>query len=697
MIISNDKEAVVYNGEYKPVNVFSGRKKIAGWKEEEYTGKHIEVEDTYNDVLDVAVQGHHEQDSRNAVWWNQMIEEDLLKWTTTGGTKIIEGNEIIYTASTDRTNMTSNYIGYMNQLSFIEGHKYYSTTELWCSKRNSIYFGGSGNLTGNKTIEANVWTEFYEIFTSKITAGTGVNRYYSLGVGGIAGDIIKVRNNFLIDLTAMFGEGKEPTAEQFRRMYPCDYYPYCAGEWRYAEDGADTAFVTPMPELPEEIRCVDNPKIGVGSKGVMWNQTIKNGDFSEGIGTWAGYGNNQNITPIVIDGKLKVTIKNVVDNSFSMGLIVPNNSFKHNDKVFYRYVFDMPRRCRFNFFYMYARKENIWVKEGHSTVCGIYTCEGDIRGKMYCGTNYADTDGFNVGDSYIISSINYYNLTEMFGAGNEPTEEEFCKMFPKDYYPYDAGTLRTIKGLREIVSQQAELPFTLYGANGINDEVEPCVKVNGEWKCRVTRRWWKCKISEFNSISAQTSTPIGYQRFKLTNNIPYRITNAVSITDRRNTVISDIYVYGNGPIMQNANNYVMSGYSIGNSIYLNDFDCLSVNELRQKRKDNYICYVLETPIIELYDPISVRTLPINSIIDCDAEMEANVKVADLVRNRTLSALRTLQLLNDDDLADDVANMVVLNLLDSNSDITDYALELAAMNLTDSDDEFADEINKIING
>ena len=38
--------------------------------------------------------------------------------------------------------------------------------------------------------------------------------------------------------------------------------------------------------------------------------------------------------------------------------------------------------------------------------------------------------------------INYFDLTQMFGSGNEPsTTEEFEAMFPADYYPYNAGEL----------------------------------------------------------------------------------------------------------------------------------------------------------------------------------------------------------------------------------------------------------------
>lgn len=47
--------------------------------------------------------------------------------------------------------------------------------------------------------------------------------------------------------------------------------------------------------------------------------------------------------------------------------------------------------------------------------------------------------------------INYYDLTTMFGSGNEPTSvEEFEKMFPADYYPYAVGEIVSA-GTEEVV------------------------------------------------------------------------------------------------------------------------------------------------------------------------------------------------------------------------------------------------------
>ena len=50
-----------------------------------------------------------------------------------------------------------------------------------------------------------------------------------------------------------------------------------------------------------------------------------------------------------------------------------------------------------------------------------------------------------------------YDLTLMFGAGNEPTSvEEFEKIFPADYYPYNAGEIISA-GTEEIVEQEKNL------------------------------------------------------------------------------------------------------------------------------------------------------------------------------------------------------------------------------------------------
>lgn len=67
--------------------------------------------------------------------------------------------------------------------------------------------------------------------------------------------------------------------------------------------------------------------------------------------------------------------------------------------------------------------------------------------------------GFAVGTVFndVKTKIQIFDLTTMFGAGNEPsTVEEFEKMFPADYYPYNAGEIISA-GTEEIVEQGKNL------------------------------------------------------------------------------------------------------------------------------------------------------------------------------------------------------------------------------------------------
>lgn len=79
--------------------------------------------------------------------------------------------------------------------------------------------------------------------------------------------------------------------------------------------------------------------------------------------------------------------------------------------------------------------------------------------------------GFAVGTVFndVKIKIQIFDLTAMFGSGNEPASvEEFEKMFPADYYPYNAGEIVSA-GTESVVEQGKNLfdytDKTHYGAN----------------------------------------------------------------------------------------------------------------------------------------------------------------------------------------------------------------------------------------
>lgn len=238
MIISEDKQLVVYNDDYKPVNVYSGRTKIAGYKEVQVGGKSIEVEDTYNDLLDVKVKGHHEQDSRKAYWWNQLMQSTNASGTINGITYVYKTDGTITANGTATNSSWSDNIGVndINKILWIKGHKYYvnpnfkNNTENIDNLHFQIYWSHTEegdnraySVVNPKVIDFNYTTELLGYFRIRIAKNVIVDNLQARPI--------------IIDLTAMFGAGKEPTVEQFRKMFPCDYYPYNAGEWRYASGG----------------------------------------------------------------------------------------------------------------------------------------------------------------------------------------------------------------------------------------------------------------------------------------------------------------------------------------------------------------------------------------------------------------------------------------------------------------------------
>ena len=102
---------------------------------------------------------------------------------------------------------------------------------------------------------------------------------------------------------------------------------------------------------------------------------------------------------------------------------------------------------------------------GYSTKY-VLRCTGS--GSTYdTGSGAVFTEGTS-GTRYVIARIangcdaeglvfkpQVFDLTVMFGAGNEPTLEAFNAMFPKDIYPYNAGELLSA-GVTAIVSKDAD-------------------------------------------------------------------------------------------------------------------------------------------------------------------------------------------------------------------------------------------------
>ena len=107
----------------------------------------------------------------------------------------------------------------------------------------------------------------------------------------------------------------------------------------------------------------------------------------------------------------------------------------------------------------------------HSTEKGIYTLQSSVKsGVLYFRAFAGATAG-----TYKFT-LQLFDLTAMFGSGNEPsTVEEFESMFPNGYYPYNEGELMSMS-VNNVVEQGKNL-FDCYGFSCI-----AILNVNGERK-----------------------------------------------------------------------------------------------------------------------------------------------------------------------------------------------------------------------
>lgn len=149
--------------------------------------------------------------------------------------------------------------------------------------------------------------------------------------------------------------------------------------------------------------------------------------------------------------------------------------------------------------------------ERYNAVITTYAIFPVPRGSIYLyspsGVNY----------SYRVGNIKVVDLSAMFGAGNEPTAEQFERMFPADVYPYNPGEI--ISSRTETITAGAETITTgfpeLRSAGTAHDEID---MDGGEirrnvgtvdlgslsWSYSDKYEWW-----ESNSMIGQIVAPAG--------------------------------------------------------------------------------------------------------------------------------------------------------------------------------------------
>lgn len=155
--------------------------------------------------------------------WNQLVKNgnyaDTSEWVEYQATYTVSDNVATVTHG-------SGTLSFLYQpIQCVAGHKYLVSTEVRSDDIESCYVYWDAGSLGAKPVTSN-WSKYAILFV-------GVNNGVNLSIRSSdseVGDKWQLRNTQIFDLTLMFGAGNEPsTVDEFRSLFPADYYPYNAG------------------------------------------------------------------------------------------------------------------------------------------------------------------------------------------------------------------------------------------------------------------------------------------------------------------------------------------------------------------------------------------------------------------------------------------------------------------------------------
>lgn len=144
---------------------------------------------------------------------------------------------------------TTAHNGILTYYNIKANNKYYLSFEASSSDNISLSLSLGPSLIAKLTKNNKRYSTIITTYTSMPVPRVAIYLYSSDGVTCS----YRVGNIKVIDLTAMFGVGNEPTAEQFERMFQAEFYPYNPGEIISSRTDTITAgaesITTGFPEL----------------------------------------------------------------------------------------------------------------------------------------------------------------------------------------------------------------------------------------------------------------------------------------------------------------------------------------------------------------------------------------------------------------------------------------------------------------
>ena len=253
--------------------------------------------------------------------------------------------------------------------------------------------------------------------------------------------------------TADIGRVKLTDKELQRRVNAL--YDMGNGVTHQFETDTDTAYAKTVP-TGAKLMSVKS----VGGKSVVWNQIFE-----------AYSGTNNGVT-VTTEADGTITLNGTAESSYIYFKSLSSAQNKIGKYILKLLILNNPDSVTMRYAYFNRTISTPTATKGTAAALVNQTAK-DIELQKVAGLS-----GFTTGTVFndVKIKIQIFDLTQMFGSGNEPsTVEEFESMFPNGYYPYNEGELMSMS-VNNVVEQGKNL-FDCYGFSCI-----AILNVNGERK-----------------------------------------------------------------------------------------------------------------------------------------------------------------------------------------------------------------------
>lgn len=319
----------------------------------------------------------------------------------------------------------------------------------------------------------------------------------------------------------------------------------------------------------------------VGGKTIVMNQIFKIASISANGLTFS------------VDSDGLITINGTASSYFAT-LSQINDLQNKEGKFFAKMtIVENPNTVAFKFGYTNRNKFTDAISSGSTSTIFTQTNAELAKAK------YQGIAGFQEGTVFdnVKVKIMIFNLTKMFGSGNEPTTpEEFEAMFPNDYYAYNEGELMSMS-VNDVVytdtssnQNSHQIPQSILSLDGYGWSAGTAYNyVDFE-----NKKYYKC-VDKVNlgTLDYQNGNNVsfvseGLKGYKLTN----KYSTVPNIVCKKYEAKSQNQMRGNKDVTGISVNALSDGY-----LYINDLSFSDAESFKNALQGVYLYYELAEPIV----------------------------------------------------------------------------------------------------